>query len=100
MVSSEQEVGLGDLQRCLPSSAAGILHWWVAVESLQMAEASCVENTQSVSSVCFQMLVLLAYIQALIFPVDLHLFYHLYDLQVFFTARKAHASEIVGQSLE
>lgn len=36
----------------------------------------------------------------LIFPVALHLFYYMYDLQVFFTARKVHAYEIIGQSLK
>lgn len=49
-------------------------------EGLQMAGTHCV------SSVCFQMFVLLSYIQALIFPVDLHLFYNMCDCQVFFTA--------------
>lgn len=45
-----------------------------------MADAQCV------SSMCFQMFVLLAYIQAPVFPVDLHLFYNMCDRQVVFTA--------------
>lgn len=65
-----------------------------------MAEASCVENTQCASSVCFQMFGLLACIQALIFPVGLHLFCNMCDLQVFLIARKVHPYEIVGQSLK